>query len=60
VTGVIAGNGNEHVVGQDAGVQKLEGAVFGGFNGGDISGQVGKCRPNFTASSTVEPPDFFD
>ena len=38
--GVVQGDGNELVVGQDVGLQELEQAVLGGFHGGDVAGQA--------------------
>ena len=56
VEGVVAGDGDQHVVGQDAGVQKLEGAVLGGFDGGDVAGQAGERRTQVFARFAKQPP----
>lgn len=45
--GIVQGDGDEHVVRQDAGVQKLEGAVFGGFDRGDIAWQACELFAHF-------------
>jgi hypothetical protein len=40
--GVVEGDGNEHVVRRDAGVEELENAMLGSFDGGDIARQAGQ------------------
>ena len=37
---IVHRDGDQHVVRQDAGAEELEGAVFGGFDGGDVAGQA--------------------
>ncbi len=56
VEGVVEGDGNQFVVGQDGRVEELEGAVLGGFDGGDIARQAGELFAQFAAGFTEDPP----
>ncbi|MFZ4626035.1 MAG: hypothetical protein ACOYNF_17595 [Rhodoferax sp.] len=49
-------NGYQHVVGQDAGIEELENAVFGSFNGGNKTGKTGKRRTQVFAWFAKNPP----
>ena len=53
IEGDVAGNGNQHVVGQDADVQELEGAVLDGFDGCDVAGQGGELLAHFLTRLAV-------
>jgi hypothetical protein len=53
---IVGRDGDQHVVGQHAGVEELEGAVLGGFDGSDVAGQAGQCRPKVLSGFAKNPP----
>jgi hypothetical protein len=54
--GFVAGDGHNHVVRQDRGVQKREEPVFAGFDGRDVAGQAVQGAPQFLARFAEQPP----
>ena len=54
--GILKGDGDQHVVRQDGRVQELEGAVLGGFDGGDVARQAGECGAQVFAWLAKQPP----
>lgn len=50
---IAQGDGNQLVVGQDTGLQKLEEAVFGGFDGGNIARQACELLAHFSSGFAV-------
>ncbi len=47
VKGLAPGDSDQFVVGEDAGIQKLEQPMFGGFDGGDVAGKIGELFAQF-------------
>jgi hypothetical protein len=56
VEGIVTADGDQHVVGQDGRIEKLEGAVPGGFDGGNKAQQTGKLFAPFLTRLAKQPP----
>ena len=54
--GVVQRDGHQHVVRQDGGIQKLEGAVLAGFHRGDIAGQASELLAHLLSRLAMQPP----
>ena len=54
--GILKGDGDQHVVRQDGRVQELEGAVLGGFDGGDVARQAGELFAQLGVGFAKQPP----
>ena len=55
---VVEGDANEFVVWRDGGVEELESAVLGGFDGGDVTRQAGKLNAQLRVGFAKKPPVF--
>jgi hypothetical protein len=47
--GIVSRDRDQLVVGQNFGVEELEDAVLGGFDGGDVAGETGERRAQVLA-----------
>ena len=54
--GVVVRDADKHVVGQHSGIQKLEEAVLGGLDRGDVARQAFQCGAESLARFAVYPP----
>jgi hypothetical protein len=53
---VVEGDANEFVVWRDGGVEELESAVLGGFDGGDVAGLAGELFAQLLVWFAEHPP----
>lgn len=58
VEGIVRADGDQHVVRDDARVEKLEDTVLGGLDCGDIAGQTGERGAEFLTGLAERPPQF--
>jgi len=58
--GIIEGEHDQFVVGQDRGIEELENTMFGRFDRRDVPGKIGKCRAQLSSGPTEKPPVILD
>ena len=55
---IVKGDGNQHVVRRNTGLKELKQAVFGGFDGSDVTRQASKLFAEFLTCFPKNPPLF--